>query len=39
MGVVLGFIFCAVGIGIIIGMLLESIEVYYDTIERMSNKD
>ena len=39
MGIVLGVIFCAVGIGIIIGMLLESIEVYYDTKERMSNKD
>ena len=39
MGVVLGFIFCAVGIGIINGMLLESIEVYYDTKERMSDKN
>ena len=39
MGEVLGFIFCAVGIGIIIGMLLESIEVYYDTKERMSDEN
>mgnify|MGYP003129733042 FL=1 len=39
MGIVLGVIFCAVGIGIIIGMLLESIEVYYNAKERMSDEN